>query len=118
MKKITLKVLAEGGNQGEIALEDNQKVVGFSSSFWSTEAMVIASVLIEQPLHHSEINTTGKKQHACQLAQEYGALYFYSELFKGWTEKYVGTTSAGAMGVMLTAFFCKYCGGNLRDVSE
>lgn len=50
------------------------------------------------------------EQHQCDSAKSYGALYFYSPLWKSWAEKYVGNSQAAHMGVMTTATHCKYCG--------
>ena len=50
------------------------------------------------------------EEHQCNIAEKYGALYFYSPMWKKWAEKYVGNSQAAYLGIMLIAFYCKYCG--------
>ena len=52
-------------------------------------------------------------EHQCEEARKYGALYFYSDMWGNWAEKYMGNSQAAHMGMMTIAFYCKFCGVKL-----
>ncbi len=57
-------------------------------------------------------------EHQCNKAEKYGALYFYSGMWKQWAEKFTGDSSAAHLGMMTIAFYCKYCGLELIKEAE